>query len=145
MRRLLLAFALPPALLGLTCLGIGCYATYEHLAFSRDAAEATGAVVEVVPRPTGRRNPRFRQLPVVEFVTASRQRVRFESQFRGDPPLRVGDQVAVLYPPSRPGQARLAAQWLTWGSRVRNCFVAGGMVALMASAAMVALGLRLRR
>lgn len=145
MRRLLLAFALPLALLGLTCLGIGGYATCEHLAFSRDAAEATGAVVEVVARPTGRTNPRFRHLPVVQFVTASGQRVRFESPFRGEPPLRVGDQVAVLYPPSRPGQARLAAQWLTWGSPVRNWSVAGGAVALLASLAMAAGALRLRR
>lgn len=145
MRRLLLAFALPPALLGLACLGIGGYATYEHLAFSRDATEATGSVVELVARPTGRTNPRFRHLPVVKFATANGQRVRFESPFRGDPPFRVGDQVAVLYPPSRPGQARLAAQWLTWGSKVRNWFVAGGVVALVASLAMVAGALRLGR
>jgi len=145
MRRLLLALSLLPALLGLTCLGIGAYATYEHLAFSRDAAEATGAVVEVAARPTGRTNPRFRHLPVVEFVTASGQRVRFESTFRGDPPFRVGDQVAVLYPPSRPGQARLAAQWLTWGSTVRNWFVAGGAVALVAALAMAVGARRLRR
>lgn len=145
MRLLLLAFALPLALLGLTCLGIGGYATYEHLAFSRDVAETTGAVVEVVARPTGRTNPRFRHLPVVEFVAASGQRVRFESSFRGEPPLRVGDQVAVLYPPSRPGQARLAAQWLKWGSTVRNWFVAGGAITLVSSLAMAAGALRLRR
>ncbi len=94
MRRPLLAFALLPAFLGLACLGIGCYATCEHLAFSRDASEATGAVVELV---------------------------------------------------ARPGQARRAARWLTWGSKVRNWFVAGGVVALVASLATVAGALRLRR
>ncbi len=136
-----LGFALPFAILALGALAIAAYQTYEHETFSRGAVEAGGRVAEIVAQATGRTDShRVRHLPVVEFTTASGQRVSFTSSFRGDPPFRVGDAVDVLYPPARPSTARLAASWSTWGSKVRNWFAAGGLGFLAASAALVALG-----
>jgi hypothetical protein len=102
-------------------------------------------VVEIVTRPTGRRD-KVRHLPVVEFETEAQGSVRFTSDFRGDPPFEVGAEVAVLYPPARPSQARLAALWPTWAAKVRDGFaLAGGLLTAGALTLAVLAATKLRR
>jgi hypothetical protein len=137
----LITLALAPGVLGALALGISGYATWENAAFNQRSVEARGRVVEIVRRPTGRTDSaRYRDLPVVEFTTTEGDLTSFTSDFGGNPKFAVGDEVRVLYPPERPSKARLAAAWATWGSRVRNWAVLGGVVAVALSMAMTFAG-----
>jgi hypothetical protein len=132
--------------LGLVAIAISAYASWENAAFIRESVETRGRVVEIVRRHTGRTDSaRYRHLPVVEFTAADGARRSFTSGFRGDPPFAVGDELVVLYPPDRPADARLAAAWSTWGSKLRNWAVCGGALALTLGAALALAGWRLAR
>jgi hypothetical protein len=139
--RVLISLALGPGVLALLALGIAAYATWENAAFSKRSLEAPGRVVEIVRHDTGRTDSaRYRHLPVVEFTTAEGYRNSFTSNFAGNPALAVGDEVSVLYLPDQPSDARLAAVWPSWGSKVRNWAVLGGVVALALSAGLAGAG-----
>lgn len=142
---LLVAFGLLAGGLGLLAVGIAGYATWDQAAFEGSALETRGRVARFERVPTGRRSgQRFRTQTVVEFMTAAGVRHSLRSSFRGDP-FRVGDEVAVLYPPARPREARLAAEWPGWGSKVRNSFALGGLFMLTLCVAMAVAGLALLR
>jgi Protein of unknown function (DUF3592) len=126
---------------GAICLVVGAKALVDARLFVAKAAAANGVVVDVAEavERVQKRSPGgdwyYEDVtvfhPVVRFVTAREQAVRFKaSEGSGDPfAYGVGDSIRVLYDPANPQAARLD----TWASRWGDSVVLGMVGLALAS------------
>ena len=110
---------------GAICLVAGVKALVDSQRFVAKATAANGVVVDVaeVVQQVQKRGPDgdwyYEDVtvfhPVLQYVTAGEQQVRFQASEGSDDPFAygVGDSIRVLYDPANPQAARLD----TWGSR----------------------------
>jgi hypothetical protein len=89
---------------------IGCGALTWHTdRFIRTAARAPGVVIAL---DASRSDGKTYYAPVVRFRTAEGRELMFTSKWRSHPAdFDVGEQVEVLYPPDRPGDASIGSLW----------------------------------
>jgi Protein of unknown function (DUF3592) len=93
-------------LVGAVMVGIGVKALLDGRRFNATAVEARGIVVEVAnvrEYDSDLERDVTRPYPVVEFVTAREQVVRYQPPMGSNPPdYRVGGPLMVLYDPANP-------------------------------------------
>jgi hypothetical protein len=101
------------------------------LRFMERAVPANGVVVEIAREvDVGvRQSGEEYYFPVVEFVTARGQVVRFQAnESTNSPGEMMGDEVGILYDPANPRDARLDTGFSVWGGAavfggIGLCFV----------------------
>jgi hypothetical protein len=129
-------------LVGGGLVGLGGLLLVDNQRFVAKAASATGVVINVREEVRYERvgsgdNERYENVsyfyPVVQFLTAREQLVKFEGN---DGSLRVGRSVRVLYDPANPQDARLDSWPSRWGA---------GTVPLAIGLALLAIGAVLYR
>jgi hypothetical protein len=115
---------------GAICLVVGGKALVDSQRFVAKATGTNGVVVDVaeVVQQMQKRRPGgdwyYQDVtvfhPVVRFVTAREQEVRFQASEGSDDPFayRVGDSVRVLYDPASPQDARLDTWSSRWGDSI---------------------------
>ena len=127
------------ALIGAAVLIGGIVAAVKQTRKSARGVEATGTVVDLVTRAF---NPGSAGVycPVVEFITASGQPIRFESQFGTMPAShRAGQSIAVRYDPAEPQKAEVDSATANWF--VPGCTVAMGLAFLFLGLVFVVIGI----
>jgi hypothetical protein len=98
--------------LGIGCLLLGAWLSWQTLSFARDAAPATG---EVVSYRETRDGDRVRQTPRVRFRTANGEIVTIDGQLAtSSQRFAIGAQVPMLYKLSQPTTARVATFTDNW-------------------------------
>ena len=103
--RLLLA-------LGVGCLLLGAYLSWNTLSFARDAERATG---EVVSYFENREDGAVKFRPRVRFRTAGGEIITTSGQLAaGTKRFEIGARVPVIYPPASPTEARIATFTDNW-------------------------------
>jgi hypothetical protein len=127
---------------GAICLVVGVKALVDARLFVAKAAAANGVVMDVAEavERVQKRSPGGDWYdegvtvfhPVVRFVTAREQAVRFKaSEGSGDPfAYGVGDSIRVLYDPANPQAARLDTWASRWGDSITLGMVGLGLVVL---------------
>jgi hypothetical protein len=126
-------------LIGVAVLIGGVVAAVKQGRKSARGVAATGTVVDLVKRVF---NPGSAGVycPVVDFATATGQRVRFESQFGTMPAShRVGQSVAVRYDPADPQKAEVDSVTANWF--VPGCTIAMGLGFLVMGVVFVVMGI----
>lgn len=89
-----------------------------------NSISTSGVVTELV-RVTGQRS--YLYVPVVQFETASKQAVSFQSSVGGMPARHsVGQQVKVVYDPGNPQKAEIDSAMSLW--LVPSCMLGMGLV-----------------
>lgn len=93
---------------------IGAAFTYRNTAsFLAEAEHADGVVIDLYRSRSGDSNT---TRPVVRFTAADGEQVEFTSSFGSNPPAYSrGDEVRVLYRPSRPHDAEIDGFFALWG------------------------------
>jgi hypothetical protein len=120
--------------LGVGCLLLGGWLSWQTLSFARDAARATG---EVVSYQEIRDGGQVRYGPRVRFKTATGEIITVGGQLAtGSQRLAIGAQVPMLYKVSEPTTARIATFTDNW---------LGVCVAALVGAVGMAGGLLIRR
>ncbi|HET9862494.1 MAG TPA: DUF3592 domain-containing protein [Steroidobacteraceae bacterium] len=98
--------------LGVGCLLLGVYLSWQTLDFARDAARATG---EVVGYHETRDGDDTRYRPRVRFTTANGDIITIGGQLAADSRrFPVGEKVPVVYKLSKPTEARIALFTDNW-------------------------------
>ena len=130
-------------LAGIFFVGVGVKGLVDSWRFMANASGANGVVVDVVgvvervQRGSGDRtyyeNVTFFH-PVVQFVTAREQAVRFQASEGHEKrsTYQVGDSVRVLYDPANPRDARLDTWFSRWGDPLIPIAVGFFMIVLVA-------------
>jgi hypothetical protein len=114
-------------LVGVVVLALGAKALVDSQRFLAKAVVANGIVVDVARVVNSDNEVSF--YPVVEFVTAREQVVRFQAdEATPDPEQRMGDSVRILHDPADPGNARLDTGFSRWGAGAVLGFVGLGFV-----------------
>ena len=115
---------------GAICLGVGGKALVDSQLFVAKATGTNGVVVDVaeVVQQVQKRSPGgdwyYQDVtvfhPVVRFVTAREQEVRFQAREGSDDPFAygAGETIRVLYDPANPQDARLDTWSSRWGESV---------------------------
>lgn len=95
---------------GLAMLGGGAWAERDARRFEASALSATGTVVDLVrQRSDSDGRTTYTYAPVVEWSDPAGTRQEFVGSVASSPPsYERGERVAVLYPPGKPGRARIA-------------------------------------
>jgi Protein of unknown function (DUF3592) len=103
--RWLLLVSIGVLLAGVVLVGFGGYQAVDNLRFPAKARHAAGMVTDLEASSSGGKTT---YKPVVRFVTAREQVVKFTSNSGSNPPAyRAGDSVKVLYDPGNPRKARI--------------------------------------
>ena len=98
--------------LGIGCLLLGAWLSWQTLSFARDAAPATGEVVSYREIHDG---DQVRQSPRVRFKTAKGEIITIDGQLATNSPrFAIGAQVPMLYKVSQPTTARIATFTDNW-------------------------------
>jgi hypothetical protein len=98
--------------LGVGCLLLGAWLSWQSLSFARDAARATGEVVSYNEIHDG---DQLRYSPRVRFTTATGEIVTVGGQMAATSQrFAIGEQVPVLYKLSEPTTARVATFTDNW-------------------------------
>jgi Protein of unknown function (DUF3592) len=92
-----------------TTLGLG-HGTAQQVRLDSLPARASGTVVRMVVGDSGDGTSTS---PLIEFLTADEQRVRFEGS-ADPPPHHIGQKVVVAYDPADPPRAMIASFWDVW-------------------------------
>jgi len=125
-------------LVGAVMVGIGVKALLDGRRFNATAVEARGIVVEVAnvrEYDSDLERDVTRPYPVVEFVTAREQVVRYQPPVGSNPPdYRLGGPLTVLYDPADPQHAVLDTWDDVWKMGV--VFVSAGLLLMVFNAAM---------
>jgi Protein of unknown function (DUF3592) len=125
-------------LVGAVMVGIGVKALLDGRRFNATAVEARGIVVEVAnvrEYDSDLERDVTRPYPVVEFVTAREQVVRYQPPVDSNPPdYRLGGPLTVLYDPADPQHAVLDTWDDVWKMGV--VFVSAGLLLMVFNAAM---------
>lgn len=126
-------------LIGVAVLIGGVVAAIKQARKAGRGLKATGSVVDLVHRVF---NPGSAGVycPVVEFITATGQRVRFESQFGTMPAShRPGQQIAVRYDAADPQKAEVDSATANWF--VPGCTIAMGLGFLVMGLVFLVIGI----
>lgn len=113
--------------LGVGCLLLGAYLSWQTLSFERDAAQATGEVVSYLENGNAGET-RYR--PRIRFHTATGEIVTIAGQLSSSGQrFAIGTRVPVVYKVSNPTDARLALFTDNWlGACVAALMGLAGMV-----------------
>ena len=125
-------------LVGAVMVGIGVKALLDGRRFIATAVEARGVVVDianVLESDSDHEGEVIRSYPVVEFVTAREQVVRYQPPAGSHPPdYRLGGSLKVLYDPADPQHAVLDIWDDVWKMGV--VFVSTGLLLMVFNAVM---------
>jgi hypothetical protein len=124
--------------IGIAVLISGVVAVVKQSRKAARGVAATGTVVDLVKRVFSAGSSGV-YCPVVDFITANGQPVRFESQFGTMPAShRVGQPIAVRYDPADPQKAEVDSATANWF--VPGCTVAMGLLFLVMGLLFVVIG-----
>ena len=134
-------------LLGAALVGLGVKSLVDSQRFVATAAVANGVVVDVAKvREYDSDAERYvtRSYPVVQFVTAREQVVRYQAGQGSNPPhQRIGGSIRVLYDPANPQRVKFDTWNNRWGTGV--VLIAAGLALMVLNAAAMYLLLRSER
>ncbi len=95
--------------MGILFAGIAAYIFYQDYALERDGTQVEGTVISLAMSQDDDGSASY--APVVRFASPNGREFTFQSNFYSSPPQYKTDQkVTVLYPPNRPGEAKLKGE-----------------------------------
>jgi hypothetical protein len=107
-------------IVGILVLAISAYLFQDTRSFVRDGAHATGTVIDLLRTINGTYAPRVR------FETPDERVIEFTSSTSANPPAyQQEEQVEVIYPADRPGDARISGFMTLWGASLITGILGG--------------------
>lgn len=107
-------------IVGILLLATSAYLFQDTRTFVRDGAHTTGMVIDLLRSNNGTYAPRVR------FRTADERVIEFTSSTSANPPAyQQEEQVEVIYPVDRPGDARISGFMTLWGASLITGILGG--------------------
>jgi len=118
---------------------VGSFFLYQNTAgFLTSAVEAEGVVIDLVRK---RSSDSTTYAPTVRFTTANGTMIEFTSSTSSNPPsYSRGEQVAILYLPAQPDEAKIDSFSSLWGGTIILAGIGG--VFFLIGAGMIVYGIR---